>query len=339
VPLVALLVPRAVLAQTPPCDDVDGQIHRANAARREGRDQAAVDLLRPLLACGENPRLQATLGLAELSAALWVQGFQHISAAVGAEGDSWVRHHRATLRSALEQARPHLGYLEVTSNVPRAELRIGGERAATLPMSGPMRVTSGALTYELSADGYVTELRRVDVSGNDVLTREHVLLTPRRVEVVVAAPVAAAATPVANVAAVANVPVVGATSPPPVVPPTSGGWMRTGGWVGLASSAALLGAGVGFYMVSSSAVDRWNDDSQCFYGGLTRSERCGDARDTALTFYPLALTGLIAGGALAVGSVALFIAAPSRSGSRDQAWMPFCGMGPGTLGVACVANF
>ena len=336
----ATSAPGAALAQTAPCGEVDAAIQRANAMRQAGHDRDAADLLRPFLACGANPRLQATVGLAELAAALWVQGFQHLSGALAATADPWIAPRRATLRAALDQARGHVGYLEVTANAPGAELRIGGERVTTLPMSGPIRVPTGTLTYELGASGFVTELRRVEIAGNDALTREHVMLTPRRAEAerpptpVVSAPtpVVSAATPVVSAAAVAPDRAPATTDAP-------GGWMRTGGWVGLAGSAALLGGGVAFYMVSAGAVDRWNDDGQCFYGGLTRSERCGDARQTAMTFYPLALTGFVAGGILMAGSAALLIAAPSRGAGRERAWAPRCGVGPGTVGVSCAASF
>ena len=332
--LVAITaLPASALGQTAACGEVDATIQRANAMRQEGRDDDAANLLRPLLTCGTNPRLQATLGLAELAAALWVQGYQHLSSALGATGDAWVTPRRATLQSALDQARSHIGYLQVTANVPNVELRIGGERVATLPMSGPVRVASGSLTYELSADGYVSELRRVEVAGNDVLTREHVLLTPRPREVA-----RAAVTPVPVVGVAANsvpaVPVGGSSAPEGA--PAPGSWMRTTGWVGVAGSAVLLGVGVGSYVGAANALNAY-DSVLCTSASTTNN--CVDARGRFETFYPLALTGFIAGGVVAVGSVALLIAAPSSGGERPRAWVPVCGPGPGTVGVSCIASF
>lgn len=332
--MVAMIcMPASALGQTAACGEIDATIQRANAMRQAGRDADAVALLRPLLACGPNPRLRATLGLAELAAALWVQGFQHLSSALGATGDAWVTSRRATLQAALDQARIHVGYLEVSANVPRAELRIGGELVATLPMSGPTRVAAGTLTYELGADGYVSELRRVEVAGNDVLTREHVLLTPRPREV--ARPVAVAAVPTAVTPAPAARPVAAVGVSAADVTAPAGSWMPLTGWLGLVGAAVLIGGGTVAYVGAANATTVY-DSFDC---STSMRADCEGVKGRFNTLYPLALTGFITGGVLAAGSVALLIAAPSRGSERQRASALLCGPGPGAFGVSCGARF
>lgn len=332
--MVAMIaMPASAPGQTPACGEVDATIQRANAMRQVGRDADAVALLRPLLACGPNPRLRATLGLAELAAALWVQGFQHLSSALGATGDAWVTPRRATLQAALDQARIHVGYLEVSANAPRAELRIGGEMVATLPMSGPMRVAAGTLTYELSADGYVSELRRVEVAGNDALTREHVLMTPRPGEV--ARPVAAAAVPSAVRPATAARPVAAVELPAADTRRPAGSWMPLTGWLGLVGSAILIGGGAVAYVGAANSATVYD----AFDCSTSMRPDCDGVTGRFNTLYPLALTGFIAGGVLAAGSVALLIAAPSSGDGRRRASVLLCGPGPGAVGVSCTTRF
>ncbi len=118
-----------------------------------------------------------------------------------------------------------------------------------------------------------------------------------------------------------------------IADPDPGSGMRSAAWVSLAGAAALLaGAGVG-WLVSDSNAAIYNDDARCFYGGLTRDQRCGGYRDVATTARTLAIVEVGAAGAATVLSAVLFVRAP-KSGTRSQAIR--CTLG---VGVECGGSF
>lgn len=316
--------PTSAIAQTASCAEIDATIQRTNAMRQAGRDADAVALLRPLLTCGPNPRLRATLGLAELAAALWVQGFQHLSSALGATGDAWVTPRRATLQAALDQARIHVGYLEVSANVPGAELRIGGEMVATLPMSGPLRVAAGTLTYELSADGYVSELRRVEVAGNDVLTREHVLLAPGPAEV--SRPMVSPTLTPASATRAAS-----AIEP---TPPTTSYAHQIIGWSMIGVAAVGIGVGVWATLSRDDSIDAFNNNPYCRTVSQRETDGCVQAQSATDRLLPLMVASYAAAGALAIAGAVLVATATS---ARPTQGALRCA--PGLLSVGCEVRF
>lgn len=160
---VALATPRAS-AQQAQCASADAEEERAQRLREDGRDLDAVRVLEAVVACERLPRRVARLGLAEAAAGLWVQSEAHLAEALGTS-DPWVRRVRRDLAAQLARVREHVGHLEVIVNAPTGEVRIGGTRVATLPMSEPVRVPAGSLTYEIVAPGFVREVRRVEIAA------------------------------------------------------------------------------------------------------------------------------------------------------------------------------
>lgn len=330
--MIASLIAPLALAQQPECASADADETRAQTLREDGRDLDAVRLLEVVVACERTPRRVARLGLAEAAAGLWVPSEAHLAEAL-ATSDPWVRRVRRELSVQLERVRARVGNLEVIVNAPGAELRIGGAAAATLPMREPLRVPSGALTYEVVAPGFVRELRRVEVvAGTDRLTRENLSLTPEpsapsRVE----PPPAPAPRPSPVHPAEVSLPQRAATPVGPTTPPPRATWMRPAAIALSTVGGALLIGGVVALVVGSDAASIYNDDASCFVAGRgSRDAQCGAQRATAESMESLTYAGLI-GSAVMLGAAAgLFVAAPSARRPGEVTVVA----GPGELGLA-----
>ncbi|MFO0627530.1 MAG: hypothetical protein U0325_18125 [Polyangiales bacterium] len=346
--LPILLWASVAQAQTPSCADADAEELRAQTLREEGRDLDAVRVLEAVVACARTPRRVGRLGLAEAAAGLWVPAEAHLAESLQGR-DPWVRRVRRDLGEQLARVRTHVGNLEVIVNAPRGELRIGGGSVATLPMSEPVRVPSGALTYEILAPGFVREVRRVDVAaGIEQLTRENVALTPE------AAPPAQpppAQPPPAQPPPAQPPPV----QPPPVQPPppdllhappppppprpsseTRGAWMRPTAIAATAVGGALLVGGAVARILGADAAGVYNDNARCFVPGRgSRGVQCASERSTAEQMDTLSVVGFVSGGLLAAAGVALFVAAPAPSRTFAVTVAP----GPGAVGLSLGGTF
>lgn len=333
--LPLLLCAASARAQTVNCAQAEAEESRSQALREEGRDLDAVRVLEGVVACERTPRRVGRLGLAEAAAGLWVPAEAHLAESLRAR-DPWVRRVRRDLGEQLARVREHVGNLEVITNAPRGELRIGGAAVATLPMREPLRVPSGALTYEVVAPGFVRELRRVEIAaGFEQLTRENLALTPEaaapppRVE-----PATAQVTPPPRIAPpVVTPPVV---TPPPRIAPSASGWMRPTAIAATAVGGVLLVGGAAAVIVGAGAAETYNDNQRCFVVGRgSRGTQCASERSTAEQMGTLAVAGFVSGGLLAAAGVALFVAAPSSPRSVAVSVAP----GPGDLGLSIGGTF
>ncbi|MDO9017707.1 MAG: hypothetical protein Q8S73_11700 [Deltaproteobacteria bacterium] len=349
-----LIAARPAGAQT---EGTSAQYERGVGLREQHRDEEALAVFRGVYETTHEARALAQVALAEGELGRLVDAEAHLVEALTHSDERWIRRNRRSLETALERLRTHLGSLAVECATPGAELWISGQRVAGLPMARPLRVVSGTVTYEVRASGFATVSRSVQVPTAPVL-QERVELQPQA-SAVAAAPVVAPpveATPVATTAAAtAATPVVVATVPAsavsapvqeraaaPLAP--DGGGRRTLAWVGIGASAALVAGGVVAMVMREAAAGRYNVGGCLGEGVPVESEptaACRDDRETVSTMQTLGVVGLVAGGALAVGSVVLMVTAPGRGGSRERAtgMRVVCGGGPGTIGVACGGAF
>jgi hypothetical protein len=328
-----LLCAASARAQTVTCAQADAEENRSQTLREEGRDLDAVRVLEGVVACERTPRRVGRLGLAEAAAGLWVPAESHLAEALRAS-DPWVRRVRRDLGEQLARVREHVGNLEVITNAPRGELRIGGAAVATLPMTEPLRVPSGALTYEVVAPGFERELRRVEVAaGVEQLTRENLALTPEavtptppRVE-----PPPPQVTPPPRIAPPRDTP------PPPIAPPPPrGDWMRPTAIAATAVGGLLLVGGAAALLVGAPAAEIYNDNTRCFVVGRgSRGTQCASERATAEQMGALAVAGFVSGGLLAAAGVVLFVVAPSSPRAAAVTVAP----GPGDLGLSLGGRF
>lgn len=337
--LPVLLFAAPARAQTFSCADADAEEQRSQTLREEGHDLDAVRVLEQVVGCERTPRRVGRLGLAEAAAGMWVPAETHLAESLRAS-DPWVRRVRRDLAAQLARVREHVGNLEVIVNAPGGELRIGGAAAATLPMREPLRVPSGALTYEVVAPGFVREVRRVEVTpGVDALTRENLALTPEPVTPPPAPPPPSSVSP--PTPPVTPVRVLAPPPPPPPPPPrlplpATGGWMRPVAITATAVGGAMLLGGAVALAVGAGPAGVYNDNARCFVPGRgSRGSQCPSERATAEQMNALSVAGFVGGGVLAAVGVALFVAAPASPRAVAVTLAP----GPGDVGLGLGGTF
>jgi hypothetical protein len=79
----------------------------------------------------------------------------------------------------------------------------------------------------------------------------------------------------------------------------------------LGGAGVLLAGAIAAQVIHETATAHYNDDALCFYGDLSRDERCGAYRGRAETAQTLAVLGYVGAGVLGGASVVLFVTLPS----------------------------
>ncbi len=154
---------------------VEADLARGVALRRQGQDQAALEVFQSAWRRSRAPRALAQVALAEQALGHWVDAEEHLVEALEGSGDAWVRSHLAVLQSALAEIRQHVGRLDVSGEPAGAEVVVDGRVLATLPLARPLRVLTGSVTFTVRRDGYVPLTRTVQVGASYPL-REPVTL-------------------------------------------------------------------------------------------------------------------------------------------------------------------
>lgn len=150
----------------------DDLIKKGIEERRQGHDQRALELFKEAHAIDHGARSQAQMGLAEQALGLWVDAESHINAALAQDKDPWIQKNRDVIRKALEFVTSHLASLEVWGTPEGAEVLIGGRSAGALPLSAPLRITTGTVPITVRANGYLEMSRVIQVAaGGNVRER------------------------------------------------------------------------------------------------------------------------------------------------------------------------
>lgn len=145
--------------------DADELIREGVALRRQRNDSAALEKFQQAFDADHSPRALAQMGLAEHALGRWVPAYDHLNQALGAKNDAWIVKNRATIKVALGQVAEHVGQIEILGATTGAEVRINGVRQGTLPLKGPLTMTTGTVTIDLSAPGFVPVQRLAVVRG------------------------------------------------------------------------------------------------------------------------------------------------------------------------------
>jgi hypothetical protein len=173
---VLVVVPEPALAGGPP-DPAEALTRHGVELRRQRRDREALEDFRRAYELSKSPRTLAQIALAEQALGRWVDAERDLERALGATDDPWIEKNRETLRSGLATIASRLASLEVTADVPGAELWVNGVRAAELPLPSPLRVEAGTLVLDVRAPGYAPVRRETSAEpGGSV--RESVQLVP-----------------------------------------------------------------------------------------------------------------------------------------------------------------
>lgn len=267
----------------------DALIREGVQLRRQKRDAEALERFERAHRLTPSPRALAQIGLAELAISRFDVAEAHLREALD-RPDAWVLHNRATLERSLNAAGAHLGSLTVSSNVEDAELWLNGQRTGALPL-GPQRVLAGNVRVELRRGSGERAERALAVAAG---AAHHVHMDfvraqnrPRK----------------ARASAGVSAERAGELAPAPAASSTT----RTVAWILLATGAVFLGEAVVAHVLREKYAERYNDDSECLYGDLSRKERCGDALGKVKTAQTLAIAGYIGAG-LAFGSAGVLFA-------------------------------
>lgn len=220
---------------------------------------------------------------------------------------------RDEVKKDLEKLRSRVANLEITTNVPDAEIAIDDVPIGKTPLPKPVLVSAGRHKVSASKDGRIPATKVVDIAGTDTL-RVSLELAETSGPTVVTPPVGE--TPTTPPPDVPTDPptspaVVSTTTTPPLPPPDPGssapivaGWAVTGG---LTVGAVIVGV---LALGASSDLETTRGTA-----GSTR-EQLDDAQSKTVT---LALvTDILAGAAIVAGGVSIFLTVRG-SGSDKKA--------------------
>jgi hypothetical protein len=129
------------------------------------KDKEALEEFRAAYALSHSPKAAVQVGLGESSLKLWLDAEQHLSEALRAEDDDWVRQSRTVIEKQLAVVREHLGWLVVTGT-PNTEVSIDGTPIGKLPLpSSRIRRAEGPVAVEGRFQGHPTILKNIEVQG------------------------------------------------------------------------------------------------------------------------------------------------------------------------------
>jgi tetratricopeptide (TPR) repeat protein len=330
--------------------DEEALIHHGVELRKQGREEEALAEFRRAHDLKPSPRSRAQIAFAEQALGQWVKAETDLLQALAQSDDAWIARNQETLLLALETIREHLGTLEIESNVAGASISVNGSEVGRSPLPAPLRVAAGITSIEVHAAGYGTVERTIDVPARGEV-KAAIVIVP------LTAPLPVTDAPASHPqAAPASTRTGGGVAPAPAAVAEAAGSphsaaseaslardaggrrSHTLGWVALAASSLLLGTGVVAHVVRENNAAVYNDDSRCFYGKLTRDERCGDRRSATDTASVIAVSGYAAGGVALVVGLTLLLARhddpPAESATRVAAVLA-----PGSGHVSLVSSF
>jgi hypothetical protein len=140
-------------------------IQRGVDLRRSGDDQAAYPLLQEAHELSHSPRAAAQRGLCEQALGRWAEAETHITEALKATTDKWVKKSRPTLEQSLLAIKSHIARIEIVGDPLGADVLVNGAVVGRLPLAAPVRVGAGELEVELRAAGYVRTSKSLHVEG------------------------------------------------------------------------------------------------------------------------------------------------------------------------------
>ena len=152
------------------CAGAATAIEIALREREAGRTGPALAVLEDLHARCPTPQVRAQLALAETDAGRLLHAWRHLTDALAAENDPWIRTRRAALLVARTELRARMASLAVRGTPPGASLRVDGELLGDAAASEPWVVGVGVLHVELRAPGFRTIQRDVTTTAGQSLS-------------------------------------------------------------------------------------------------------------------------------------------------------------------------
>jgi hypothetical protein len=153
-------------------------LSRAVELRERGQDVEALALLAEAHARAPSPRIAAQLALVELAREQWLGAETHLTEALAATSDAWVRSNRSVLEPRLEAVRARLAWLQLGTTPDGVSVALDGKVLGVTPFAGPQRVLAGTRTLTLTRDGYRTIEKTIELAGKST-ERLHLTLPPK----------------------------------------------------------------------------------------------------------------------------------------------------------------
>lgn len=153
-------------------------LSRAVELRERGQDAEALALLAEAHARAPSPRIAAQLGLVEVAREQWLGAETHLTEALAATSDAWVRSNRGVLEPRLEAVRGRLAWIQLTTTPDGVSVALDGKVLGVTPFAGPQRVVAGTRTLTLTRDGYRTLEKTIELAGKST-ERLNLTLPPK----------------------------------------------------------------------------------------------------------------------------------------------------------------
>lgn len=329
--------------------DADELIREGVALRRQKNDVEALKKFQQAFEASNSPRALAQMGLAEQALGRWVAAYEHLDQALQAKNDTWIVKNRATIKAALDGVGDHVGQIEILSAASGAEVRIDGVRRGTVPLKGPLTMTIGTVTIDLSAPGFIPVQRMTVVrarqtsresfdalaplsdrgngarsnAGDGVGSEAATIVTTKRERASVTPPASDGATPRAT---------GDGTTPPASSPSGEGAGDEPSAirgaakWVGWGLGAASAGLGVFGYVKQNGAADDFgkgcfldpSGNAQPLASSSTSAQGCRSLKSDVDSNFRLEVIGFVGAAVFVAAGFALWLTEPTP-GDRHSA--------------------
>jgi hypothetical protein len=308
--LVGLSVPAGVAFAQEPAAQVEGRSHfrRGVDFFKEGDFRAALIEFKRAYELAPNYKVLYNLGQTSLELQDYASALRSFEKYLADGGKEIPATRRTQVDAEVERLKKRVARVEVTTNVPDAEIFIDDVSVGRTPLA-PLAVSAGRRKFSASKGG-ITATRAVDLAGGDSTT-----VALEIVEPVAPAPppaVAPAKTPEPPRAPARTEPprpVIVQPAPPPPAPEPS----NTGLWIGITATGALAAGAVATGIFALSAKKDF-DNTVARYG--VDAQTVSDARSKTRT---LALvTDILTGATVLAGGVTVITALGSSASSKER---------------------
>jgi len=323
--------------------------------REAGDERHAVVELQKAYDLARSPKAAGQLGLSEWALGRWVEAESHVTEALKATNDPFLRdrQRRQVLEQALNTIQGHLGTLEIAGEPAGAEVVVAGKIVGKFPIAEPIRACAGPVDLEVSMDGYEPDKRSLTLSAGQY---QRVLVRLKRPGVAALPPIPnpPTAAPIASPSSVTiNVMPSQAPNPSPDRRPSQAQastpenespirWRSVAKWSALGGAVGMLGLGIIENVVYDDQVGKFRAD--CNHGEGTEvfaktgsrltDKECASLGNNYLNAKTGAIIGYVGAGVLAATWLTLWLTEPAREAESGRiSWA--CSPTIGGIGMAC----
>jgi hypothetical protein len=295
-------------------DEAGSRFRRGVELFKEADFRAALIEFRRAYQLAPNYRVQYNLGQCYLELQDYAGALRSFERYLSEGGSQVPAARRTSVEGEIQKLQPRVARIEITTNVPGAEIRIDDDVVGTTPLAQAVLVSAGRRKISAEKSGAPTTSKTIDVAGGDKIT------------VALQINEAGAPTPPQTVVTPTN-----PSEAPRPAPPESPKKTEEGGksvpWIGWGITGALaVGAGVTGVLALGAKNDlKTKEDT--FPGNASDID---DARGKVKTF--ALVTDILAGGAVVAGGISLYFTL--AGGKKDSAALPAnlrVGFGPSRI--------